>query len=363
MLLYKIINKLICLFFLTILIIFEIKYKPNLIQIKKINISGFFSEKKMYLNLLRSQPLNNNLSLIINEKKNILKLISKCLNKSIESASSIFMGQNYNLGNQLKLINNAIFYCEILGCKRLILDKKANWFIKNRIFDKKYKMIIEIGEKQDYINKNTIFDYTSFIYFYAKFIKPEFKISLLKSEILKNIPYVKLNPNCLNIYIRSGDIFIHPHKYYAQPPLCFYEKIINCFQFKNILIISKDKNNPVINALLQKYSNIIYNRNSFKNDLSLLLYSYNLVGAFSTLIYTIIRFNNNIKIFWEYLINIPSMHYIYYYLENNFTIFNMKPSKYYQTKMQNFKADKEQLKLMINEKCTSDFRIINTKRM
>jgi hypothetical protein len=92
MLLYKIINKLICLFFLTILIIFEIKYKPNLIQIKKINISGFFSEKKMYLNLLRSQPLNNNLSLIINEKKNILKLISKCLNKSIESASSIFMG-------------------------------------------------------------------------------------------------------------------------------------------------------------------------------------------------------------------------------------------------------------------------------
>jgi hypothetical protein len=46
MLLYKIINKLICLFFLTILIIFEIKYKPNLIQIKKINISGFFSEKK-----------------------------------------------------------------------------------------------------------------------------------------------------------------------------------------------------------------------------------------------------------------------------------------------------------------------------
>ena len=361
MFLFKIINKLISLFFLTVLIVFEIKHKPNLIQFKNINISGFFSGKKMYLNLLRAQPLNNNLSLIINEKKNILKLISKCLNKSIESVSSIFMGQNYNLGNQLKLINNAIFYCEILGCKRLILDKKANWFIKNRIIDKKYKMIIEVGEKHDYINKNIMFDYTGFMYFYSKFIKPEFKISLLKSEILKNIPYVKLNPNYLSIYVRSGDIFIRPHEYYAQPPLCFYEKIINSFGFKNILIISKDKNNPIINALLQKYSNIIYNRNSFKNDLSLLLYSYNLVGAYSTLIYAIIRFNNNIKIFWEYLINIPSIHYIYYYLENNFRIFNMKPSKYYQKKMQNFKADKDQLELMLNEKCTSEFRIINPR--
>jgi hypothetical protein len=328
---------------------------------KNISISGFFSEKQLYLNLLRAQPLDNNLSLIIKEKRNLLKMISKCLNKSIRSVSSIFMAQNYNLGNQLKLINNAIFYCEILGCKHLILDKKSNWFIKNRIIDKKYKMSIEVGEKHDYINKNLIIDYTGFMYFYVEIIKPEFKISLLKSEILKNIPYVELNPSNLYIYIRSGDIFIHPHKLYAQPPLCFYEKIITSFRFKNILIISKDKNNPVINALLQRYSNIIYNKNSFKKDLSLLLYSYNLVGAFSTLIYTIIRFNNNIKFFWEFLINIPSIHYIYYYLDNNFIIYNMKPSKYYLIKMKNFKADKEQLNLMLNEKCKSEFRIIIPK--
>jgi hypothetical protein len=141
------------------------------------------------------------------------------------------LAQNYNFGNQLKLINNAIFFCEILGCKRLILDKKSNWFIKNRIIDKKYKMSIEVGEKHDYINKNLIIDYTGFMYFYVEIIKPEFKISLLKSEILKNIPYVELNPSNLYIYIRSGDIFIRPHKLYAQPPLCFYEKIITSFRF------------------------------------------------------------------------------------------------------------------------------------
>ena len=193
--------------FLIFLIIYKIKYKPNIIYMKNISISGFFSLKHMYLNLLKGKPLDNNL-LLIKEKRKLLKLISKCLNKNIKSVSSIFMAQNYNFGNQLKLINNAIFYCEILGCKRLILDKKSNWFIKNRIIDKKYKMSIEVGEKNDYINKNIIIDYTGFMYFYVDIIKPEFKISLLKSEILKNIPYVKLNPNYLSIYVRSGDIFI-----------------------------------------------------------------------------------------------------------------------------------------------------------
>lgn len=360
MFLYNIINKLQWLSFLIFLIIYQIKYKPNIMYMKKISIPGFFSVKRMYLNLQKAKPLDNNLFLI-KEKRKLLKLISKCLNKNIKSVSSIFLAQNYNFGNQLKLINNAIFYCEILGCKRLILNKKSNWFIKNRINDKKYKMSIEVGEKNDYINKNIIIDYTGFMYFYVDIIKPEFKISLLKSEILKNVPYVEVNLNNLYIYLRSGDIFIHPHQLYAQPPLCFYEKIINSFQFKNIIIISKDKNNPIIDALLQRHSNIIYNKNSFKKDLSLLLYSYNLVGAFSTLIYTIIRFNNNIKVFWEFLVNIPSIHYIYYDLENNFIIYNMKPSKDYLIKMKNFKADKEQLNLMLNEKCKSEFRIINPK--
>ena len=52
---------------------------------------------------------------------------------------------------------------------------------------------------------------------------------------------------------------------------------------------------------------------------------------------------------------------MYYYIDNNFIIYNMKPSKYYLIKMKNFKADKEQLNLMLNEKCKSEFRIINPK--
>ena len=39
------------------------------------------------------------------------------------------------------------------------------------INDKKYKMSIEVGEKNDYINKNIIIDYTGFMYFYVDNIK------------------------------------------------------------------------------------------------------------------------------------------------------------------------------------------------
>lgn len=248
-----------------------------------------------------------------------------------------------------------------MGCKHLILDSKANWFIKNRIIDKNYKMTIEIKNREKYRNNNVIFDYSKFMYNYLKYIKPEFKTNILKNEIISNIPKIKTQGNELYIFIRSGNIFIKPHYLYAQPPLCFYEKVINYNKFEKIFIISKNKNNPVIDYLLNNHSNLIYNKNSLKMDLSYLLYAYNLVGAFSTLIYTIIRFNDKLKYFWEYNIHIPSVHYIYYELEKKITIYNMKPSYYYRKKMRHFCGNKEQLDLMIKEKCIYNFtkKIIN----
>ena len=183
--------------------------------------------------------------------------LSQYIGKQIKNVNNIFIGIKLNFGNQLKLVNNAIFFCEILGCKHLILDSKANWFIKKRIIDKNYKMTIEVGDIEKYTNKNIIFDFSIFMYFYLKYIKPEFKINLLKGEIISNLPKIKTKENELYIYIRSGDIFIRPHYLYAQPPLCFYEKIIKYNKFGKIFIISKNKNNPTIDYLLNYHSNIM----------------------------------------------------------------------------------------------------------
>ena len=106
---------------------------------------------------------------------------------------------------------------------------------------------------------------------------------------------------------------------------------------------------------------LIYNKNDLKHDLAFLLYGYNIVGGFSTLIYTIIRFNDKLKFFWEYNVHIPSVHYIYYKLEKNITIYIMEPSKNYKKKMRYFSGNKKQLDLMIKEKCVNNFtkKILN----
>ena len=57
------------------------------------------------------------------------------------------------------------------------------------------------------------------------------------------------------IYIRSGDIFSgsHPHRDYVQPPFCFYRNVLDNYKYKITYIISENKNNPVIEKILDKY--------------------------------------------------------------------------------------------------------------
>ena len=160
------------------------------------------------------------------------------------------------------LLNKAIFYCEILKCKRMILNKNIYWFITNNTVDTNNNMIIELGDIQNYRNKSgIIIDNTNNFFLYYGYYRPQYRINIIKDQILQNLPKIIVNPNELKIYIRSGDVFgkisLSMSGYY-QPPLCFYKNIINNFKFENIYIISENKNNPVIEQILIKYPKIIY---------------------------------------------------------------------------------------------------------
>ena len=51
-----------------------------------------------------------------------------------------YMKNNYKLGNSIISLNNSIFYCEIIGCKKIFLrDDKIDrkWLLKNPIYIKK----------------------------------------------------------------------------------------------------------------------------------------------------------------------------------------------------------------------------------
>ena len=191
-------------------------------------------------------------------------------------------------------------FSKIIGCKRIILDKEWNWFIKNKIIYDKYNIIIEVGEINNFNNSNVLIDFSDNFLFYLGYIRPELRTEIIKEELLNNIPKIISNQNDLFIYIRSGDIFIKPNRYYTQPPLCFYETIIKNEKFSKIYIISEDKNNPIIDVLLNNYHNITYNKNSLELDIAYLINAYNIVGAMSTFINILLRFNDNLEKYWEY---------------------------------------------------------------
>ena len=116
-----------------------------------------FFNNKQYLknNIMKNNPIDINL---YNKKfkKLLLELISQSLGQKIYSVKSIFLCHNVFFGNQIQILNNIIFICEILGCKRIILDKRYFWYIKNKIIDRKFKRIIDIGDIKDYYNTSTI---------------------------------------------------------------------------------------------------------------------------------------------------------------------------------------------------------------
>ena len=295
----------------------------------------------------------------------ILDLLSKDVGKNITSLDTLFIASNCNFGNSIAILNKLLFYCEIISCKTIILDKDIFWYIKNPTKIGKSNISIKVGERIDYKNNSSLY-YDSLSLFYSIFdIKPEIRINLIRKEIIKNLNKINVDKNDLYIHIRSGDIFIYPHWPYAQPPLCFYKKILNNNKYNKIYLIAQDKNNPIIKTILKEYSNVIYIQNSLKEDISYLINAYNIVASISSFLNSIIQLNYNLKTIFDYNIykmleKILSYHYdLFKYPHNDFINYRMEPSPNYNKVMYIWKNNKKQRKLMFKEKCINNFIMIN----
>ena len=340
----------------------------------------------------KDRPKSKNHSLIDKERKAILKTFSSNIGHKMRPGINIFLDMRFNFVNQLLILNKLIFYCEIIACKKIILEKDNNIFINNTIYDKKYNIVIEVSDKthENIFHNFNYEDDDNFLvkdeaenkekkdYYYMMSLDSNFyynmynlrlenKYNIFKNEILKNLPKININKNDLYIHIRGGDIFSnHSPEFapdYAQPPLCFYRKIIKNNKFKNIFIISADKKNPVIDILIKTYKNIIYKENSIEKDIASLAFSYNIVGSISSFLISIIKLNNNLKNFWEYNIypvslGIPHIHHSLYNYTRTYTIFRMEPSKQYKNEMIIWENSDIQRKIMINDTCPYNFTVI-----
>ena len=327
------------------------------------------------MNIISEPPYNsynyfNNSKYINNLKKNAFNYIYKKKRINITHINIFYIKGSVRLGNFFISINNAMIFCELFACKKIIIENNNNIFINHTIFDPKYNITIEPNHTINCrVSNCLILKNLFFLRLNFKYIRNINRLNILKKEIINNLPHVKSNKNDLLIYIRSGDIFGRYKKSistYPQPPLCFYQNILKNFKFRNIYIISEDKLNPVIPNLLKEYSFLKYRKNNLKYDIAYLANSYNIVSAKSSFLVSIIKLNDNLKFLWEYDLYLLSekylhLHHSVYSFSYNYTIYKMDPSSSYKKLMNPWINSKEQRKMMIKEKCNKHFSIIGPR--
>ena len=295
--------------------------------------------------------------------------------KNLTSFETIY-GGNGNMGNALFIMNNLINICENIKCKNVIIPETLGDIIKNKIkinFSKHKKNEITILPPSYKKEMNITLNLNGYLVFIFRYKDKKHKLFLdtVKDEVLNNLPAYKANPDDLYINIRSGDVFVNIiHGSYSQPPLCFYQKIIQENKYQNIYLISNGKENPLVDILLKLYPNIKYMHGTPIEDMSVLVNAYNLVLPVSSFPYAAIRFNDNLKNLFIYDIMVESelINWYaedYYFQNMKFNIYKMKPSSNYENIMKGkWEKSKIQLDLMVNEECiNNNFEIIEGVRV
>ena len=111
-----------------------------------------------------------------------------------------------------------------------------------------------------------------------------------------------------------------------------------------------------IDILNKKFPEIIITNNQLKKDITILMNAYSIVGSISSFFTTILILNDNLETLFEfdnYRLTSKFLHlhreiYNYHY---RYKVYKMYPSLQYKTKMFPWINSREQINLMINEKC------------
>ena len=195
------------------------------------------------------------------------------------------------LGNNIRQLSNII---------DIALTYKHNiiFNVKHSLFN--VKIITNYFSK--YNNSEIVTD--KFNFFYKNKLPYSNEIFELNKEernkILKEAFFInsinKLHENHLVIHIRSGDIFgLSPHPNYVPPPLSYYTKQIDKHKYQKKIIVCEDKVNPVVNKLLELYENMVYKKNTLKEDIKILLGATNVISSVGTFVPALMQMSDNIK--------------------------------------------------------------------
>lgn len=173
-------------------------------------------------------------------------------------------------------------------------------------------------------------------------------LSDINDYLLTKFDTYYFGQNDLVIHIRSGDIFVWPHPFYAQPPLSFYLDIIKSRIWDSVTLIAEDRRNPCINPLLMKIKGIKFKAHDMHTDISILLSAKNLAVGFGTFGTAILKMSKRIENVYMFNHNNRNM-----FRAQLKSLFNCVPSYRYYTKMINkWRNKNEQRQIMINDTCS-----------
>lgn len=118
----------------------------------------------------------------------------------------------------------------------------------------------------------------------------------------------------LVIHLRAGDIFgENPHSAYGQPPIGFYQFVMDYKPWKRILVVREDASNPVESKIAlasrKRRIPIEFRSGSFEEDFGYLINSPYLVASRGTLIPAVAGLSRELKsvfVFWPNLDKLPS---------------------------------------------------------
>ncbi len=221
------------------------------------------------------------------------------------------------LGNNIIQLINAIFYAKQMQIDYVFLDKPHDYLSSRviKVNNTAKAFNIKTSECKHMHHYFNCIDFPCFIAFETHKPKTIFCIIDKAYEIfhtyIKPI-YIHAKIHCqaqpdsdstLYIHIRSGDIFTeqNPNSFYVQPPLSYYDHIITMQKPIHIILVSEDRLNPCINALLTKYAGIIThfcNPGDPKNDIAVLCRAKNIVFGLGTFSFPIMCMSGNLAKAW-----------------------------------------------------------------
>ena len=151
-----------------------------------------FSSKFYIVN--KPSVISMNLKNNINNSKNInfikqkaIKRILRKIRENLVHINSIYIKGKARFGNFIISINNAIIFCELFACKKIIIQKNNDIFINHTIFYPKYNIIIQ--PNQLIMNDNIIIlDNWYFFFLDIKNLGDVNRLNILRKEILNNLP-------------------------------------------------------------------------------------------------------------------------------------------------------------------------------